>query len=74
MTNAYYEKTSEILAAIVPANPNYKNTVGQTIYGFVVSLVGDGFAPKITGMLIDRPIEEIRNYLMNINLFLQRTE
>jgi hypothetical protein len=48
--------------------------VGQTIYGFVQSIVGEFYAPKITGMLIDRPIEEIRTYLLNINLFLQRTD
>ena len=52
-------------------NPDYKNLVGHTIFGFVQSLV-ENFAPKVTGMLIDLPVSEIQKYLVNFDLFLQR--
>jgi hypothetical protein len=52
-------------------NPNYKNLVGGAIFEFVQSLV-EGFAPKVTGMLIDLPLAEIQKYLVNFDLFLQR--
>lgn len=44
-------------------NPNYKAVVGEVIYEFVEKIDGDVNAPKITGMLIDLPIEEIVGYL-----------
>jgi hypothetical protein len=37
--------------------------VGEFIYAYVEEFVGDSHAPKITGMLIDLPIEEIKAYL-----------
>ena len=37
--------------------------VGEFIYPFVEEFVGEGLAPKITGMLIDLPIEEIKAYV-----------
>ncbi len=39
------------------------------IFKFVAAFIGEGKAPKITGMLIDLPIEEIRKYLVNFDLF-----
>lgn len=46
-----------------PANPTYKNSVGEFIYEFVEQIAGDEFAPKITGMLIDLPVPEIVGYV-----------
>lgn len=37
--------------------------VGEFIYPYVEEFVGENLAPKITGMLIDLPIEEIKGYL-----------
>lgn len=37
------------------------------IYNFVVSQAGPEKAPKITGMLIDLPIQEIHSYLRDFN-------
>ena len=37
--------------------------VGDCIYRYVEQMAGDEKAPKVTGMLIDLPIEEIRDYL-----------
>jgi len=39
--------------------------VGEVIYEFVEKIAGDEKAPKITGMLIDLPIEEIQGYIQN---------
>jgi hypothetical protein len=58
--------------AIVPENPNYKTQTGQTIFSFVERVAGGALAPKITGMLIDLPIEEIQKYVVNFDLFVQR--
>ena len=49
------------------ANPNYKNQVGEFIFEYVEKLVGETKAPKITGMLIDLPIEEIQGYLQDFS-------
>lgn len=37
--------------------------VGEFIFSYVEELVGENLAPKITGMLIDLPIDEIKAYL-----------
>ena len=52
-------------------NPQYKQTVGGAIFEFVQKLV-HGYAPKVTGMLIDLPVPEIQKYMVNFDLFLQR--
>jgi hypothetical protein len=52
-----------LVPAVVPQNPNYKEQVGEFIYEYVEKIAGDEKAPKITGMLIDLPMEEIRGYL-----------
>lgn len=49
-------------------NPNYKIQVGEVIYDYVEKISGDELAPKITGMLIDLPIEDIRAYLNNYSI------
>lgn len=53
--------------AVVKANPNYKVQVGEFIFEYVETLAGEDNAPKITGMLIDLPIEEIKGYLNDFN-------
>ena len=49
------------------ANPNYKNMAGEYIYEYVNRFVGDEKAGRITGLLIDLPIEEIKAYLYDFN-------
>ena len=63
VVNNYNLKGFGYLPAVVPENPNYKAQVGEFIYEYVERFVGDQRAPKITGMLIDLPIEEIKAYL-----------
>ena len=41
--------------------------VGEFIYLFVEKLVGEANAPKITGMMIDLPLDEIKQYLYDFN-------
>ena len=58
----YLSKTIQLIKAVVPENPYYKNQVGTVIYEFVAQLKGDK-APKITGMLIDLACPEIQQIL-----------
>lgn len=37
--------------------------VGEFIYPYVEGIIGEAGAPKITGMLIDLPIDDIKGYL-----------
>ena len=60
-----------MVGAIVEQNPNYKEHVGSVIYSFVQAIAGPQ-APKITGMLIDLPLQEIHAYMRDYNLLLQR--
>ena len=59
----YNQRGFQLVPAVVPQNPNYKEQVGEFIYEYVEKIAGDEKAPKITGMLIDLPMEEIRGYL-----------
>ena len=70
--NTYNQKGFGYLPAVVPENPNYKAIVGEFIYEYVEKFVGEGRAPKITGMLIDLPIEEIKGYLYDFSKLYQK--
>lgn len=59
MSGNYYAATVPILSSVCEMNPVYKQTVGGAIYEFVQAIVGGQHAPKITGMLIDLPVNEI---------------
>lgn len=63
----YNQKGAMLVNAVVPNNPQYKNQVGEFIYEFVEKMSGEEIAPKITGMLIDLPIQDIRDYLIDFN-------
>merc|ERR1712173_539736 len=67
----YIMTANQILPAVVPENPNYKDQVGTVLYEFVSQLVGQK-APKITGMLIDLPINDIQLIMQNYDLFKTR--
>ena len=56
-----------MLESIVPENQNLNQIVGEFISPFVEKLVGDANAPKITEMLTDLPLEEIKQYLYDFN-------
>ena len=67
----YLAKTLPVLNAIVAQNPNYKQNVGQTIFSFVQVLAGS-YAPKITGMLMEIPIDDIHDFMKSYDLLSQR--
>jgi hypothetical protein len=52
----YTATTMKYVPALNPNNPHMKQQVGSCIYEYVQRLVGDEKAPKITGMLIELPI------------------
>ena len=56
-------KGSLMFPEIVKSNPKLKQIVGEFIYYEVEEIVGEEKAPKVTGMLIDLPLEEIKGYL-----------
>lgn len=68
----YNKRGFVFLPAVVPENPNYKSIVGEFIYEYVEKFVGDVRAPKITGMLIDLPIDEIKGYLYDFSRLYQK--
>jgi hypothetical protein len=47
---------------------SYKQTVEGAISEFVQALVTE-FATKVTSMLIEMPVKEIKKYLVNFDLF-----
>jgi len=63
----YLASTTKYIPALHPNNPHLKQQVGGCIYEFVQSLVGDDKAPKITGMLIELPVNQIKEYMMDWN-------
>ena len=70
--NAYNLGGFKLIPAVVPQNPNYKNMVGEFIYEYVERIATDVYAPKITGMLIDLSIEEIKAFLYDYNKLFQK--
>ena len=71
---SYLSTVGPIIPAVVECNENAKEIVGERIYEFVVTLAGEQHAPKITGMLIDLPLEEIRDYLQDYNKFEKKVQ
>ena len=58
-------KARYIYNAIQEKNPHYKDQVGEIIYDYIEKMVGTEKAPKITGMLIDLPIPQIKIYMQS---------
>ena len=52
-----------MLPAVQDINPNLKDQVGQIIFDYIEKMVGQERAPKITGMLIELPIQQIQMYM-----------
>jgi hypothetical protein len=71
----YLMRTSKILPAVDERNPHLKGQVGECIYDFIVEMIGSDLAPKITGMLIDLPVNQIKQYLSSYDaLYMKVTE
>ena len=70
----YLMTCNAIIHAMVPENPNYKEQVGTTLYEYIAQLVGTTKAPKVTGMLIDLPIEDIKLIMQDFSLLQTRVQ
>ena len=70
----YVQQAQRLVPAVDQANPNYKQQVGEVIYEFVEKISTEDLAPKITGMLIDLPLEDIRAYLTNFSILEEKVK
>jgi hypothetical protein len=74
MQDRYLYSCHQILPAIVPENPNYRTQVGTIFYEFIDLLIGAERAPKVTGMLIDLPIDDIKLIMQDWSLLQTRVQ
>lgn len=51
-----------------------KEQVGSAIFEFVTLVVPQEKAPKITGMLIELPVDQIKAYLGDYNAFIAKVQ
>jgi hypothetical protein len=65
--NNYNQEGFKLIPAVDPRNANLKNMVGEFIYEYVERIATEAYAPKITGMLIDLPLDDIKAYLYDYN-------
>jgi len=70
----YLQQSQRLIPAVDKANPNYKAQVGEVIYEYVEKISDENLAPKITGMLIDLPIEDIKAYLSNFSILEEKVK
>lgn len=59
----YVVSAGKLLPSVSERNPYLKEQVGHLIYDFVQGIIGVEKAPKITGMLIELPVTQIKEYL-----------
>ena len=59
----YQLGASKLLPSVTDRNPYLKEQVGNLIFDFVQNLIGQDKAPKITGMLIELPVVQVKQYL-----------
>lgn len=59
----YVQQGYKLLPSVTDKNPYLKEQVGHLIYDFVQGIIGVEKAPKITGMLIELPVPQIKEYL-----------
>merc|ERR1719226_279175 len=73
MEQRYLMACYQIFNAVTPENPNYKDQVGTVIYEYVTALCGPK-SPKVTGMIIDLPVEDIRRIMQDFTLLATRVQ
>jgi len=59
----YAQAAQKIIPSCSSNNPYLKEQVGSAIFEFVTMIVPQEKAPKITGMLIELPVDQIKAYL-----------
>jgi len=65
MVMQYLAECQRLLPSVTEKNPYLKQKVGEAIFPYIRTIVGNEKAPKITGMLIELPIDQIRAYMTN---------
>lgn len=63
----YLAITQRLLPSVTEKNPYLKEQTGQAIFEFVTMFVGKERAPKITGMLIELPVDQIKQYMNSLD-------
>ena len=63
----YLQVCGRLLPSVQEKNPYLKEKVGEAIFPFIRNMVGNERAPKITGMLIELPVEQIKAYMSNFD-------
>jgi hypothetical protein len=61
-----------LINSVQERNPYMKEQVGHLIFDYVQMIVGQEKAPKITGMLIELPVEQIKGYMQSFQALQQR--
>ena len=61
----YMQATTKLLPSVTEKNPYLKEKVGETIFPFIKAIVGNERVPKITGMLIELPVEQMKQYMIS---------
>ena len=61
----YQQVADKMRGQIFEKNPYLKERVGEAIFPFIKNLVGNERVPKITGMLIELPVEQIKQYMFS---------
>jgi RNA recognition motif-containing protein len=67
MVMQYLQVCGRLLPSVTEKNPYLKEKVGEAIFPTIRTLVGNERAPKITGMLIELPVEQIKAYMSNFD-------
>ena len=70
----YVQAAVQLLPSVQEKNPYIKEQVGHLIFDYVQMLCGKEKAPKITGMLIELPVPQIRQYLSTFEALQMRVE
>lgn len=65
----FLQECHTILPAMVQENPNHKEQAGTVFFNFVTKIVGTEKAPKITGMLIDLQLQDIKQMMTDWQFF-----
>lgn len=63
----YFSICQKLLPSVTERNPYLKDQVGQVIFEFVNMMVPPERAPKITGMLIELPVDQIKAYMASLD-------
>ena len=59
----YQMKAAQLIPSIQPNNRVYKQKVGELIYNYIAKMAPADKVPRLTGMLLELSLDQIREYL-----------